>query len=120
MVLDHNYIEGSVPKVECKCCDACSDTDKEMKRDKLVTLSGDLLTDPTTPQYKAALWIVEEDKRDYTASSNYLYQRYLLVLLYNMMGEESWFTPDGRTDECKWERVGCNHDGYVEHIEFGE
>jgi hypothetical protein len=119
---------GSV--VGCRCCDCSgtSETDgtntwsysQKATWSMLESLSGDKLLDSNTPQYKAALWIVDEDKWHYPAASSFLHQRYVLVLMYNMMGDQDIFTPDLDHDECKWERVGCNHEGYVEHIQFGK
>ena len=37
-----------------------------------------------------------------------------------MMGSDSLFSPDAHSDECKWQKVSCNREGYVEHIEFGK
>lgn len=117
--------------VDCKCCDCVGDSGGDsgnvewnynQKRtwSVLSTLSGEKLLDETSPQYKAAHWIVEEDKWHYLSSSSYLYQRYVLVMLYYMMGDQAWFAPDSDKDECKWERVGCNDEGYVQHIKFGK
>lgn len=145
--MDNNQIEGIVPdqlcsrhksgelahfrtdcgeggKVECECCDSCSNAStwsysQKNTWSKLHALSGDSVSDPSTIQYKAVKWILEEDKWHYESTSTFLYQRYVLVLMYYMMGDDSWFTPDSRTDECKWERVGCNHEGFIEHLEFG-
>ncbi len=114
--------------VGCTCCDCNGSSTSDMATwnynqkatwSTLEALSGDKLSDPKTPQYKAAHWIVEEDKWHYPATSKFLYQRYVLVIFYYMMRNESWFKPDGDIDECKWERIGCDALGYVEHIKFG-
>ena len=118
---------GSI--VGCDCCD-CSGIDdshannqwnynQEKTWERLEALSGEALSDQNSPQYKAANWIINEDKWHYSSSSNFLEQRYVLVLLHmNMMGQGEMFVSG--EDECKWERVGCNHDGYVENINIGK
>ena len=142
-MLDHNRIEGTMPEelcksnisgvlkhirtdcehVHCTCCENCNDSDAKKKAtvEELKLLSGDKIYDPNTPQYKASDWIIREDKWNYPIElTSYLYQRYVLVLLYFMMGDQDGFKPDPNTDECEWERIDCSHNGYVEHIEFGK
>ncbi len=111
--------------VQCRCCENCSkfdrwDSNQKATWNKLKTISGDQLLDVNSPQYKAAHWIIEDDKWHYPSNSPFVFQRYVLIILYEMMGEESWFKPDPHSDECKWARVGCNHAGFIEHIELGE
>ena len=146
--MTHNDLHGSVPKelcdrhdsgklahihvdcgtggtVVCNCCNNCDvrsswDANQREIWNRLESLSGNKLSDVNSPQYAAAHWIMNDDKWQYSASSKFLYQRYILVLLYKMMGVESWFAPSDGMDECKWERVGCSHDGFVEHVELGK
>lgn len=148
LILDDNNLSGPVPQqicsrhdqgvlmhiktdckdggqVQCQCCENCSkfdnwESNQKATWNRLKTLSGDKLNDPNSPQYKAAHWIVESDKWQYPSNSGFLYQRYVLILLYKMMGSDSLFSPDAHSDECKWQKVSCNNEGYVEHIEFGK
>eukprot|EP00551_Chaetoceros_affinis_P009513 CAMPEP_0203671910 /NCGR_PEP_ID=MMETSP0090-20130426/7570_1 /ASSEMBLY_ACC=CAM_ASM_001088 /TAXON_ID=426623 /ORGANISM="Chaetoceros affinis, Strain CCMP159" /LENGTH=1155 /DNA_ID=CAMNT_0050537095 /DNA_START=55 /DNA_END=3519 /DNA_ORIENTATION=+ len=85
----------------------------------LKTLSGDIISNLYSPQYNAAHWIIETDNWKNSASSNFLYQRYVLVLMYFTMGKDSPFRPDSEKNECLWERVMCNENNYIVHIEFG-
>ncbi len=124
----HDSIAGSLLRlyvdcvVECQCCDNCGfemNLNQKETYDRLKLLSGEKISDPDTPQYKAAYWMLWENKLQYPAKSRFLYQRYVLVLMYFMMGDETWFEPLVDIDECHWEKVGCNSDYFVENIKFG-
>ncbi len=86
----------------------------------LKTLSGDKIYTVGTPQYNAAHWIIEQDKWTSKGTTSFLYQRYVLVLLYFMMGNDSDFRPDNGTNECLWDRVKCNDENHVVQIIFGK
>lgn len=96
------------------------DDNQKATWNRIKSLSGDELNDPDSPQYLAAHWIVQDDKWHYPANSSFLYQRYVLVLLWKMMGHDTLFVPDGRSDECQWPRVSCDPAGFVDHLELGE
>ena len=109
--------------VQCECCECRGNQEssgnwtynQKKTWSKLASLSGDTISNQSSPQYAAAQWIVEKDNwHNPVESTIYLYQRYVLVLFYYMMGEQSYFEPDSKVDECEWERVECNQDRYVE------
>lgn len=112
-------------KVICDCCTNCVDTEgsKTDSRqiallEQLKILSGDAVLEPNSVQQKAANWVMNEDTERRMASSKHLYQRYVLAIMYYMMGDEKWFSLDGEKDECQWERIGCDVSGRVNHIKF--
>jgi len=132
---------GTKSKVKCSCCTECSASFDKPALDKPVDngvflvnddnaeiisslndLSGNKMYDTSTPQYHATNWILTEDKllKNYeTSQRQFLYQRYILVLLYYKMGRgNNEFTPDPFNSECKWEKVNCNAQGYVTSIHF--
>ena len=61
----------------------------------------------------------EDNWRHPVETTDFIYQRYVLVLFYFMMGEQSQFKPKLKVDECQWERIVCNKDRFVETIKFG-
>jgi hypothetical protein len=101
------------------------------QRDKDVThrlslVSGPSVSTAGTPQHKATHWILKEDALALRADNPYILQRYLLALLYyKMEGAESInsgmnknmahleFWMDGLMNECEWERIGCDGNGYI-------
>ena len=86
---------------------------------KLRQLSGVIISTPNTEHHKAAHWMLWEDKIGLTADSPFLYQRYSLALLYYKMGENNMsFKLKGDENECKWEKVGCDGSGFVDHLSF--
>jgi len=47
----------------------------------------------------------------------YVWQRYILALFYYKMGDgNKSFELDKTTNECSWERVGCDSFGRIRHI----
>jgi len=112
-------------EVVCGCCTNCEksssvslDNRELAVMAKLKLLSGSKLFETDSPQQLAANWIVKEDGLMLTASSQNLYQRYVLAVLFFMMGDEKWFSLGSNTSECIWERIGCDANGSVNHIKF--
>lgn len=113
--------------VECKCCDCVDENDTSESSgwnlnqkeiwNELLLISGLKLQDKTSHQYKAAQWIVDDNT--FVRSSSYLPQYYVLLIFYFMIGDQTTYLPDLDEDECDWERIGCNDEGYVQIIKFG-
>lgn len=148
LFLDDNQLEGQMPseicsketlktltsdckedslKVFCSCCTNCPGVlpeDIESNQgilNKLRQLSGhDPIEDENTPHYKASRWIITYDQIITSANSPNLYQRYVLALLYFMMGDKKCFDLQTNQHECKWEgnpengvtweRITCSND----------
>lgn len=86
---------------------------------KLRMLSGNVISVPNTPHHKAAHWMLWIDKSGISADSPFVWQRYILALFYYHMGDgNSIFELNENTDECNWERIGCDVEGHVQHIRF--
>ncbi len=134
---------GESSKVDCSCCDHCNgkshggipvggvgddqNIDVELNSrqqavlSKLKIISGNLITQLGTPQNRAAYWIIQEDKGQYPAESEFLYQRYVLALLHFMIEGKSLLILEQKTriDECNWDGIACNPNGHVIAIRFG-
>lgn len=118
---------GESKELSCECCTNCVVHTKESEMgsrqiallEKLKIVSGsEVLDQLNSVQRKAADWIMKEDTMMLMASSEHLSQRYVLAIMYYMMGDEKWFTLDGEKNECQWERIGCDASGRVNHIKF--
>lgn len=81
--------------------------------ESLFSISGDVLLQPGSPQFKALEWILEEDGMNLTHNSGNLVQRYaLMVLFYATIGEE-WKDSKGfgsDIHECEWSPISCATD----------
>jgi hypothetical protein len=106
---------------------------------KPLNASSDVVFDDVhSPQYKAAVWLVEEDSKyyweqhDLSRSHPKIVQRYALATFHfatggnkwRICGKESpncpnvaWLSP---VDECTWHFVNCGETGFVEMLDFGE
>ena len=97
-----------------------------------------VFSDVSSPQYRAALWLVDEDSKNYwpqkdlNPSDSQVIQRYALATLHfatdgnnwRLCGKESsncprvsWLSP---VDECEWYFVDCDDIGFVEKLDFGK
>jgi len=86
---------------------------------KLRMLSGNVISVPNTPHHKAAHWMLWIDRSGISADSPFVWQRYILALFYYHMGDgNNIFELNENTDECNWERIGCDVEGHVQHIRF--
>jgi len=85
---------------------------------KLFDLSGAVVRDGASPQHRAAHWIMQDDVFSLTAESKNLYQRYVIALLYFMMGDQMAFSLDSRLHECKWNRIKCDGNANITYIKF--
>ena len=107
--------------IQCECCE-CSGDDQTNSSNannwtynqkktwsKLASLLGDkLLNQYSSAQYKVARWIVDEEDNwhDPVEMTDFIYQQYVLVLYYFMMGKQSQFKLELKVeDECQWERI---------------
>ena len=127
-------------KVQCSCCTNCKidlnggdnfspglDSRGLAIMVKLKLLSGNAVADESTPQHKAAHWIMKQDEMMLTSDSPQLYQRYVLALMYEL-GDETCFERS-EVDECHWvsngdagvtwERIACDSNGVVEYLKLG-
>lgn len=99
-------------------------------------LSGeDVFQDPTSPQYRAAEFLVNDDIFGTTLDEDaLLVDRYVLsTFYYSMDGDDSWFScyqKDGNctvgnpwlspeVNHCQWSAVRCDESGRVIDIFFG-
>ena len=111
-------------EIMCDCCTNCEssnpgfDSRQSAVLEKLKILSSEKISQSGSPQERAADWIINDDAMALTASDDRLYQRYVLAILYFMMGNEKWFSLNGKTRECMWERIGCNSEEEIVHIKF--
>lgn len=74
--------------------------------------TNEKLSNPSTPQYKAALWIANEDQDNLDipvntvgSASNRFLQRYVLAVLYYSLGGDEWtqsFNFLSSNHECSW------------------
>jgi hypothetical protein len=95
------------------------------------------LQDPSSPQYAALFWMVNNDSIDIALSDDELIERFALVLFYLVTGGDSWFDQAHflsplstcswnsivERDEEKWAitiGVGCNDDGSVVELNLGK
>jgi Leucine-rich repeat (LRR) protein len=66
------------------------------------------LTDPTSPQFRAAHWMAVDDNKRLAVKGHRFLQRYALMTLFFSTGGENWLfdlhfaSPD--RDECHWSR----------------
>ncbi len=78
---------------------------------KLYEVSGeDLINDRGSAQYAAANWLIDNDLEQLDANSNRLKQRYVLSLLYYILGGPSWLNSTGflsSSNECLWYGIIC-------------
>jgi hypothetical protein len=102
-------------------------TKHETAKEKLTAISGDLLGDPTTPQYAASQWLENEDPANLDLDSlpdKSLEQRYIVALLYFSMDGDNWDRDHGFLTEksvCEWQDetgkgIQCDSDGSIEDI----
>jgi hypothetical protein len=98
--------------------------------------SDDVFNDVHSPQYQAALWLVEEDSKNYWEQQDLnpdhakVIQRYALATFHyaaggnnwRLCGKESsscprvaWLSP---VDECTWHFVDCDDTGVVQMLDF--
>ena len=90
----------------------------------LATISGmSALVDITTPQYKAACWIIYDDVKNLTAFSSNLVQRYVLGLFYIATNGPNWIRSysflSGK-NECDWGAVVCNDQEFVKYMRLSK
>jgi hypothetical protein len=94
--------------------------------------SAESLTDPSSPQFLAADWVVNLDEFQADLEVDALTQRYLLAVFYFSTGGDEWEECsrsktcnvgfswlDGTKSECLWHGVRCNTDKQVEKILIG-
>ena len=80
-------------------------------RDQIVSIIGkERMADETTPQARAAEWLINEDPRELPPEAENLIQRYLLALFYIDTTQISpWLScnkpGDGDSDECEYMRL---------------
>lgn len=101
-------------------------------RTHLEAMSGNALNDPTTPQYAAYQWLLNEDPANLdldALSSKDLEQRYISALLYFSMDGNSWFDSYGflgQGDICTWQDqasgkgISCDAEGAIEDVSISE
>lgn len=98
----------------------------------LRTISGDLLDDPTTPQYEAYQWLITDDPANLDLSSisvKTLEQRYIAALLYFSTQGNTWentYNFMTEIDVCEWKDaisgkgISCDSQGTIEDITISE
>ena len=73
---------------------------------KLRNISGDVaIDDSKSPQHKAHHWMIKVDSMELAANAANLYQRYVLVILWNMMetvDKKKCFSINPGLHECDW------------------
>lgn len=100
----------------------------------LVPISGEeVFEDPTSPQYKAAVFLAEVDNYGKTVSTTEeLEDRYALTTFYYAMEGDNWFTCfegddacttgnswlDPDVNHCEWSAIRCNQAGRVVDLFF--
>jgi len=101
----------------------------------LEPLSGDVLNDVDSPQFKALSWIANDDLASTTVGSTpdeTIKARYVAAVIYYALGGQEWpekysFLSEG--DICTWNQNGaggflfgisCSSDGTVESLRLGE
>ena len=109
-----------------------------MTIERLTNVSGaEVFRDVTSPQYRAALYVADQDELMFPVDHPRLLQRYLLAVFYFAMDGDNWVRcgrldvicggdPDdrswlvGRNDECTWQGVDCDASGVVRRLFFGK
>lgn len=74
--------------------------------------------DNSSPQYKAACWILYDDELEVSAQDKYLFERYALaVFLYstNQNAEVLLYK-----DSCGFEKIACDDEGRIQEINLSE
>ncbi len=111
-----------------------SDTENEAfdAKTHLLGISGDLLNDPTTSQYDAYQWLINEDPANLDIDSipiKNLEQRYISTLLYFSTQGSMWddtFNFLTEVDVCDWKDsftgkgIMCDSQGTIEEITISE
>ena len=91
---------------------------------RLSTVSGMReLADFNSERYQAACWLVNDDLKEYEANDPKLMQRYILAVIYLTTGGPNWEAQlgfMGGKDECVWEAVKCNDEGFVTYLYLGK
>lgn len=114
-------------KVHCKCCTNCANTLPDLSpaenpnndgettlteyqkgvMQRLRNISGDAaIDDGESPQHRANHWIIKVDTMKVAANAENLFQRYILVILWNMMSavdKEKCFSIKPGVHECDWD-----------------
>lgn len=110
-------------------------------RSQLATISdAATLVDNNSSQYKAYMWLLDEDPLKLQAQSPSLKQRYVLVLLFFSSDGPNWTLRDpwietlrvndhlalnqslpkiGLETECSWEGVECDENNYISGLLLG-
>lgn len=123
-------------------CNMSPETRSALIISELIPISGlPALVDPTTPQFAAMNWLVEDDDRYLCPDDATLIQRYVLAVVYFGMGGEGWYNcsaelsspceqtggaQDGvrylsEESECLWFGSYCNEDdGFMRHLNLKE
>ena len=73
--------------------------------EKLYSLSGDALHEQGSPQYRAAMWMADDDPLNLELSDAGFEQRYVLALFYFAMDGPNWTENNGwlsELSECFW------------------
>jgi hypothetical protein len=122
----------SVVNSEPTVIETAAPTKPRAARQRLFSISGDLIDDPTTPQYSAYQWLLNDDPANLDLDSltdETLTQRYISALLYFSMDGDSWNTDCGflqGTSVCEWndefagKGIHCDPDGTIEAISISK
>ena len=91
---------------------------------RLSTVSGmSQLADFNSERYQAACWLINDDLRQLNANDPKLLQRYILSVLYLTTGGPTDWEAQlgfmGGKDECVWEAVKCNDQGFATYLYLG-
>ena len=100
--------------------------------ERLNSISGDLVKDPSTPQHAAYQWLVNDDPANLDLDSltdKDLTQRYVAALLYFSMAGDDWkkdLSFMQSTSVCEWrdnatgKGIRCNPEGTVDDISISK
>jgi hypothetical protein len=110
-------------------------------RNQLVTVSDPAaLKDDDSAQYKAYIWLLDEDPLQLNAHSPFLKERYVLAVLFfsldgpNWTNGDPWIVTLGDDDDfslnestesvgleaaCSWEGVDCDEDNHISKLFLG-
>lgn len=91
---------------------------------RLGSISGDKLRNPSSDQFWAAHWISDRDEMQLKTDDPYLAQRYALAVVYYALKLDQHFADSGGSgerwlddeSECFWAGVRCNDDEFVTEI----